>query len=535
MRTGESPITTLTGVSQAFNRLNRKLFTRKLLDLGLPRQLRDLVIEFISGIRVSLCWGGVQTDLLERGDIGAPQGSLEGMCNFGVYADNIHSQISKVVTGIDVGSVRIRDVVYADDITLVNNSPRETNLGLNAVCEAGAFDAFKFKAEKCKIIGVEDDDPTIFRMGDEEIKRAPTGILLGAVINSRGLDVLAHVKRRAKMVGNGIVQLKSWRTEGLPYDVTFNQLFKAKILPRFSYAFALFPYAKWGTAHSLIQRTLGKALENACGWHLPKVIYLPPATWFAVCGFPPVLSFLRKLKLEFAARLKLAEHRAGIIFKVLLEEKKGVLVTDATTAVEEWLLGKLWGNLSDNTLFGFKKKVRKLAKRNWPHGLPREGCHKWLYHNHSVYSGNVPAWANWEWPGSTNWKMGRFECHFYCLVIGCHPAFGGNGACQRLGCQGRKNESLYEHHFFKCESSCSNREYFKEKVYTIFGASNTYGLSILVLDDLLKIPSTIWIGLIDARLFDSGLKIKQVHELHRILTTASILSWGRFYNCPLLT
>ena len=114
-------------------------------------------------------------------------------------------------------------------------------------------------------------------------------------------------------------------------------------------------------------------------------------TWFAVCGFPPVLSFLRKLKLEFAASLKIAEHRAGIIFKELLEEKKGVLVTDATTAVEEWLLGKLWGNLSDKTLFDFKKKVRKLAKRNWPHGLPRKGCHEWLYHNHSVYSGNVPA------------------------------------------------------------------------------------------------------------------------------------------------
>ena len=383
-RTGESPITTLTDVSQAFNRLNHELFTKKLLGLGLPRQLRSLVIEFISGIRVSLCWGGVQTDLLERGDIGAPQGSLEGMWNFGVYADNIHTQISKVVTGIEVGGVRIRDVVYADDITLVNSTPRETNLALNAVFEAGGFDAFKFKADKCKIIGVEADDPTIFRMGDEEIKRTPNGILLGAVINSRGLDVLAHVQRRAKMVENGIGRMKSWRTKGLPYEVAFKQLFRAKILPRFSYVFALLPCTKWGTAHSLIQKTLGKALENACGWHIPKAIYLPPATWFAVCGFPPVLSFLRKLKLEFAALLKLAEHRAGIIFKVLLKEKKGVLATDTISAIEEWKLVKLWRNLKEKTLIGFKKKIHKLAKQNWPHCLPRKGCHKWLYHKYSV-------------------------------------------------------------------------------------------------------------------------------------------------------
>ena len=109
------------------------------------------------------------------------------------------------------------------------------------------------------------------------------------------------------------------------------------------------------------------------------MIYLPPATWFAVCGFPPVLSFLRKLKLEFAALLKLAKHRAGIIFKVLLKEKKGVLATDTILAIEEWKLVKLWRNLKEKTLIGFKKKIHKLAKQNWPHCLPRKGCHKWLY------------------------------------------------------------------------------------------------------------------------------------------------------------
>ena len=161
-RSGESPITALTDVSQAFNRLNHKLFMRKPFDLGLPRQLIELVIEFMSGIRVKLCWGKVQTDLLERGNVGAPQGSLEGMWNFGVYADNIRSEISNVVPGIGVGSEWVREVVYADDISLVNGTSRDTKSALKDVFDAGAFDAFKFKPKKCKIIGADDLDPTIF-------------------------------------------------------------------------------------------------------------------------------------------------------------------------------------------------------------------------------------------------------------------------------------------------------------------------------------------------------------------------------------
>ena len=88
---------------------------RKLVDFGLPRQLIELVIDFISGMRVKLCWGKVQTDLLDRGDVGAPQGSLEGMWNFGVYADNIHNLITKYVKGIGVGDEWVREIVYADD------------------------------------------------------------------------------------------------------------------------------------------------------------------------------------------------------------------------------------------------------------------------------------------------------------------------------------------------------------------------------------------------------------------------------------
>ena len=163
------------------------------------------------------------------------------------------------------------------------------------------------------------------------------------------------------------------------------------------------------------------------------------------------------------------------------------------------------------------------------------GAHEWLNHNHKAYSGNVPEWASWDWPESTNLKMGRFECHFYCLVTGSHPAVSGASICQRLECNGLESGSLYMHHFFECECSHRNREYFREKVRSLFDASVVGGLSLSVLNSILLKPCKMWIGLIDRKLFALELKIKHVHEFHRILTTASILSWGRFYTCPLLS
>ena len=101
--------------------------------------------------------------------VGAPQGSLEGMWNFGVYADNIHSAIATAVSGIKLGHDLVREIIYADDITLINPISSETNLALEAVHKAGTLNAFKFKARKCRVIGAEAVDPTVFRLGGEVV------------------------------------------------------------------------------------------------------------------------------------------------------------------------------------------------------------------------------------------------------------------------------------------------------------------------------------------------------------------------------
>ena len=53
-----------------------------------------------------------------------------------------------------------------------------------------------------------------------------------------------------------------------------------------------------------------------------------------------------------------------------------------------------------------------------------------------------------------------------------------------------------------------------------------------LVSSILCIPCFMWIGLMDRRIFEHKLKLLIIHKLHRILTVASILSWGRFYGLP---
>ena len=455
------PETALTDVSRAFDRLNHGLFKRKLFNFGLPRQLIELVMEFISGIKVCLSWGNVKTKLLERGNTGVPQGSLEGMWNFGVYSDNIQDAILDSLKGITVGSEFVRAVIYEDDISPITGGSSATNLVLNAVSKAGTYNSYKFKPSKCKVVGSIVGNDTKYILGGRFIERAKDGLLLGALVDGRGISNIEHISRRTKMVDTPIRLIKSWRTKGLPFRVTFRHLFISKLVPRFCYAFALLDLKEWGTTHDLVQTTLARALCSTFGWSVPKRFKVQPGIWFIICGFPTVLALLRKLKLEMAARLKVANNRAGRIFRSLYESDKGSFENDVYLALKEWLLLGDWNSLSKDTLTSFKKKVSTISKKCWPKDLQKKDNLTWLYHNHRVFSGNVPMWADWGWPQSKNMEV--FKLHFFCLLIGQHPAGGPDARCSYLLCKDKLMGTVYDHHFFKCVEYSRNRFFFSER------------------------------------------------------------------------
>ena len=56
--------------------------------------------------------GKHKKELVDRGNTGVPQGSLEGMWNFVAYSDNIRDAICESIDGMTVGSEVVRAIIY---------------------------------------------------------------------------------------------------------------------------------------------------------------------------------------------------------------------------------------------------------------------------------------------------------------------------------------------------------------------------------------------------------------------------------------
>ena len=185
-----------------------------------------------------------------------------------------------------------------------------------------------------------------------------------------------------------------------------------------------------------------------------------------ICGFPAVFALLRKLKLDLAARLKVGANRAGRIFRDLYISDRGSFENDVHQALEEWLLRGLWDSLNDKTLPNFKRKVMKISKKCWPRNLQIKDNLAWLYHNHKAFSGNLPLWADWEWPRGKG--MTVFKLHFLCLLTGQHPAGGSEACCSNLMCKDKTRGSVYDHHFFECVEYRRNCCFFRDTVKRMY-------------------------------------------------------------------
>ena len=161
------------------------------------------------------------------------------MWNFGVYSDNINDAISHSVGGIVVGNeLFVLLCTWTTYLRLMLARLRLTLL-LQAISVAGTFNSYKLKPSKCRIVGSDIVPGTKYTLGKTNIELKNCGLLLGAVIDGRGIHVIDHVKRRAKMVDTAIKSIKSWRTMGLSFRFAYKHLFLAKVIPRFTYAFGL--------------------------------------------------------------------------------------------------------------------------------------------------------------------------------------------------------------------------------------------------------------------------------------------------------
>ena len=73
-------------------------------------------------------------------------------------------------------------------------------------------------------------------------------------------------------------------------------------------------------------------------------------------------AYLRQLKLEMAMRLKVADNKAGRIFRCLYDSDGGTFENDVRKGIQEWLLSADWLYLSKKNITVFKKTIQEISK-----------------------------------------------------------------------------------------------------------------------------------------------------------------------------
>ena len=71
-----------------------------------------------------------------------------------------------------------------------------------------------------------------------------------------------------------------------------------------------------------------------------------------------------------------------------------------------------------------------------------------------------------------------------------------------------------------------------KSMFNDYASAGNHDIPITIINKIITKPSGMWVGLFDTCFFDLGLRLKSAHELHRIVTISSVLSWGRFYPVP---
>ena len=69
-------------------------------------------------------------------------------------------------------------------------------------------------------------------------------------------------------------------------------------------------------------------------------------------------------------------------------------------------------------------------------------------------------------------------------------------------------------------------------MYNDYVKAGNLDIPASIINGILLRPCPMWVGLFESSIFDRGLKLSSAHELLRIMTISSVLSWGRFYPVP---
>ena len=317
--------------SKAFDSINHAHLIKKLCMYGIQGNLLNIISSLYSKVKSCVKGSNELTDLFSCSR-GVRQGCLLSPLLFALFLNDLDNKISDSSAGVNIGEKTIHTLLYADDLVLLANSPKDMQLQLNLLNTLLNSSKMKVNLGKTKIMVLRKNkrksrakkgNEIIWKLGDKEIEECEVYKYLGVIFKSNGSFSEHAEKIKEKAQKSYFSLLAKSREWGGFQPRLFLYLFDHTILPVLNYASEI-----WGTNE---WPKLERLHLSACKYALGVKSSTTTDAVYAELGRYSVLSSRHINILKFFMRLSNLENEryANIAFNML--------VADADAGYSNWV------------------------------------------------------------------------------------------------------------------------------------------------------------------------------------------------------
>jgi len=206
--------------SKAFDCVSHNGMWEVMQRMGFPKHIIDLVSKLYEDQESCVRTSGGNTEWFTLGR-GLRQGCILSPSFFNIYSEEIMREaLEEFEGGISFGGVKITNLRYADDTTLVCGSRKELMDLLQRVKKESEKKGLLLNTKKTKIMVVDkNQSEEDFIMEGQKIEKVEEFEYLGSLINIRS-DSTTEIRRRLAIARNATQNMVNiWKSRGLSMEL----------------------------------------------------------------------------------------------------------------------------------------------------------------------------------------------------------------------------------------------------------------------------------------------------------------------------
>ena len=307
----------LIDASKAFDKINREILFNKLINI-LDNHTWKALYEYYNNSYAYTMLGEEKGEKFKT-TIGVKQGGPLSPKLFSIYVEELIYKLQEIDGLCKIGENLCRVIMYADDLTILSETPTSLNSALEVCNTYGNTNDIRYNPDKTvyMIYGnkKQRNEEPIIKMGDERLKKVKKAKLLGREFEDSGKDE-AHIDTRCTKAMKCFFSLEKAgiKTKKAPYKYKSN-LFKIFCRPILHYG---------GESINMTQK-VRKRMSTVEGGIVKRIFNLPNrhrhTKLMAACKIEPTSTYINKAKLKLVLRLIENKLTKGIL-KYQLEEIK---------------------------------------------------------------------------------------------------------------------------------------------------------------------------------------------------------------------